>query len=124
MTDFCNHYPPGGMCHGLCQKGVVFSTVKVNQEGKPTTFPCFDVSAQSACALAEYQTPEQVAEEDARVVEFINKLKAFMARETDVCLFCGKQVTSLQQVGRCIYGSCGCRMWQGKVPETWKKVKP
>jgi hypothetical protein len=56
------------------------------------------------------------------VAEYLTKLAAFNKRETDICIYCGKQVKSLRKVGRCVYASpCGCRVWQGNVPEAWRK---
>jgi len=32
------------------------------------------------------------------------------------CPTCGVEVT-LRRVGRCVYGSCGCRLYQGSLPK-------
>lgn len=58
--------------------------------------------------------------EQAKVLEFLRKLAEFSERKTDVCPRCGHKVTELRQVGRSVYASCGCRLWQGFVPEAWK----
>lgn len=45
---------------------------------------------------------------------------AFQKRETDICPNCDKAVTALEQIGRCVYAEpCGCRLWQGTIPEAW-----
>ena len=34
----------------------------------------------------------------------------------DTCPHCGAKTKPLQQVGRSVYGSCGCRLYQGFIP--------
>ncbi len=60
---------------------------------------------------------------DALVKDWLEWVNAFCKRETDVCFTCGKQVTKLTQVGRCVYASCGCRQFQGTVPDAWREQK-
>jgi len=44
-----------------------------------------------------------------------------MSRESDTCPRCGQTLTGMEQIGRCVYGKpCGCRLWQGEVPEAWR----
>lgn len=56
----------------------------------------------------------------AAVKALVEKIIKFQAHETEMCPYCGQHVTSLQQVGRSVYGSCGCRLWQGSIPAVWK----
>lgn len=59
--------------------------------------------------------------DDVEIIEFLEKLAAFNTRKTDLCIHCGKQVIALEQIGRCTYARpCGCRLWQGKIPEAWR----
>lgn len=50
---------------------------------------------------------------------YMVKLVRLMVRESTECPNCGDTVTSLEQDGRCVFGSCGCRLWQGEVPDVW-----
>ena len=36
----------------------------------------------------------------------------------DICPHCGAEIEELKQVGRSVYGSCGCRLYQGFVPQS------
>lgn len=56
------------------------------------------------------------------VAEFLEKLTKFSSRKSDACPHCGQQVKALEQIGRCVYSRpCGCRIWQGRIPEAWRK---
>jgi len=56
------------------------------------------------------------------IEEFLENLAIFSARETENCIICQLPVKVLKQIGRCVYAyPCGCRLWQGKIPEAWKK---
>ena len=58
------------------------------------------------------------------VSEALTKLVALSKRETDECFLCGKKVERMTKVGRCVYARpCGCRLWQGTVPDAWKTHK-
>ncbi len=35
----------------------------------------------------------------------------------DICPHCGVKIEELRQVGRSVYGSCGCRLYQGFVQQ-------
>jgi hypothetical protein len=68
--------------------------------------------------MTEEKLPDGI---DKEVADFLIKLAAFSARETDNYVHCGKQVKSLRKVGRSVYASpCNCRMWQGNVPAAWR----
>lgn len=68
--------------------------------------------------------PDLDPETEKALSEFMVKLVAFNKRETDLCIHCGKKVTALQKIGRCVYARpCGCRLWQGTVPDAWKPDK-
>jgi hypothetical protein len=43
------------------------------------------------------------------------------AGELDVCPHCGAKITDMRQIERCVYGGCGCRLYQGSVPEKWER---
>lgn len=51
---------------------------------------------------------------------FIVALNEFTRKESTACLNCGQEVKQLIKRGRCVYAMpCGCRLWQGKIPEEW-----
>ena len=41
--------------------------------------------------------------------------------EIDVCPHCGTKITDMRQIGRCVYAGCGCRLYQGWLPEKWRR---
>ena len=51
------------------------------------------------------------------VLAVIAAFKEMAAGRYDRCIRCGDKLTALQQVGRCVYGSCGCRQYQGRIPK-------
>jgi hypothetical protein len=71
---------------------------------------------------------ETTEEEDKAIAAFLNRLSDLCSGKSDICIHCQKQVNKLEQVGRCVYASpCGCRQYQGTVPERWKpkpKIHP
>lgn len=53
---------------------------------------------------------------------YMIRLFGFETRESEDCQNCGNHVGQLEQVGRCVYARpCGCRIWQGTVPEAWRE---
>lgn len=61
--------------------------------------------------------------DDVRVI-VVNMFK-LMARESENCHLCGSRVESIEQVGKSVYANpCGCRLWQGLVPDAWKPNPP
>ena len=111
--EFCIHYQAAAL-YKVCKKGIEYASFANKRE-----MPCWD-DAVGGCPLAEYPTPEQIAERNAWIAQRMDGMIKFMTHETDICFHCGKHVTSLRKVGRCVYGSCGCRMWQGTIPVEWR----
>jgi hypothetical protein len=72
------------------------------------------------CPSLRRMTPEEVeAEAEARergIAEFLAQIKA------GVCPTCKRKV-ELRQVGPCVYGSCGHRLYQGKAPKRAAEVR-
>lgn len=59
---------------------------------------------------------------DELIRRAVEAFAALIARRSDVCPHCGQHVTALEQVGRSVYARpCGCRQYQGTVPEAWKE---
>ena len=116
MSEFCIHYPHMGMVgNDFCKKGVDMRPFKpANIEA-----PCYNDKV-GGCPFAEYPTPEQIAERNKHIAALMEGMTNLMQRKSDVCYQCGKQVTQLDKVGRCVYARpCGCRLWQGSVPKEW-----
>lgn len=59
---------------------------------------------------------------DTEIEAFLLNLEKFSKHEIDACPYCGKQVKQMHKIGRCVYSSpCGCRLWQGQIPDAWKE---
>ena len=73
---------------------------------------------------ADSEVIEPSAEEKASLkfaAEAMEKMANLMQRKTDQCVHCGQPVQRLKKVGRSVYAyPCGCRLWQGTVPDAWK----
>ncbi len=72
----------------------------------------------------DHRTPEQ-ADADWKVVLWVaEQLEALGKRERETCPFCGTHVDALREAGRDVYAvPCGCRVWQGVVPQAWREVQ-
>lgn len=106
----CKHF--NGIQHECCKKLVRYETFR-KPSGALTPLPCFkDGLNGEGCELVEWSTPEE-AEAYQKMVD--QKVAEYLADiEASRCPICKQQVTK-RQVGHCVYGSCGHRMYQGKV---------
>lgn len=60
-------------------------------------------------------------ETEKMISDFLEGMANLMQKKTDRCIRCGNQVKALEKIGRCVYARpCGCRLWQGKVPDAWR----
>jgi len=67
-----------------------------------------------ACESQRFPSTEEV---EAEAAESEERLRAFMARlAAGECPTCKKPV-QMRQVGHCVYGDCGHRLYQGKLPK-------
>lgn len=113
----CRHFT--GIQHDECEAGVNYISVRdSNLPLDAGRFPCFGKGG--VCAKYERRTPEEIAETESKILDAIKHLFDFESRVSDACPHCGRQVTELRQVGRCVYTSCGCRLWQGTIPKAWQ----
>lgn len=113
---FCIHYPHGGLAENeACKKDIRFYTLKTDMK---LGYPCW-LAGVGGCEAAEYPTPEELSERTQLIKEHLEKMVKFMRQETKECIHCGKTVRHLRLEGRDVYGDCGCRMWQGRVPIDW-----
>lgn len=55
---------------------------------------------------------KELTESDGDYQEILKKLRATV--EGSMCQICNKEVKKVQ-VGRCVYGNCGHRLYQGKI---------
>lgn len=115
----CRHYD--GLDHATCKAGVQYATVQAENVTFYDRWPCFgSTDCPVQCEQYAPHTAEELAERDRKINEFMNRLTQFEKREIEDCPHCGKHVISMRKVGRCVYGSCGCRLWQGNIPDAWK----
>lgn len=115
----CRHFT--GVIHNkTCNAGIAYDSVR-DESDRPYKWPCIHPDASTSCASFMPYTPEELAEQNRLVENFLENMAAFEARETEACIQCGKHVDRLDKVGRCVYARpCNCRLWQGAVPDAWK----
>lgn len=119
MQLWCRHFT--GIQNDTCEAGIDYVSVRDDSGPGMYKWPCISSKGcQTSCVSFAHYTEEEIAEREREVLEALTAFDRFMAHKTDVCPHCGKVVNSLRKVGRCVYGSCGCRMWQGSIPEVWK----
>lgn len=110
--DRCKHF--SGIQHGVCQKGVSYFSVR-DSSTSPYRWPCFkSEQSNTSCPLAEFPTKEEAEQEEKEwkdhFREIVQKIKE------GKCPTCNT-VVEKRQVGRCVYGSCGHRLYQGTINE-------
>ncbi len=58
------------------------------------------------------------------IADVLDKVAKLTSREIEDCFLCGKHITRMEKIGRCTYARpCGCRLWQGQVPDAWHSAK-
>ena len=76
--------------------------------GRPNPSPL-----ESTCDKLVRTTPEQAAEWERVALEgFRQRMAAINRGECPDC----KRPVKMRQVGRCVYGDCGHRLYQGRLP--------
>lgn len=114
--NWCRHYRAAAH-HDTCKLGIAYASLAC----PPLQRPCYTPGNAALCAGYEPQTAEEIAEREQWISQAVAAFARLVARESDTCPHCGRQITSMRQVGRCTYGSCGCRLFQGAVPDAWKE---
>jgi hypothetical protein len=107
----CKHF--NGIQHDTCESGVAYKQFLYKNYDK---FPCHpkpDGTLTGACPHFEFSTPEELEAEDRRLAESVKKWVE--ARVAHICPECGQSTLPEEQVGRCVYGACGHRLYQGKL---------
>ena len=113
----CIHF--NGIQNDACKVGVSYDSVWDGPK-PPRRLPCFKADANShlgggliECPKAEFMAREQAIADDAEsaatVAAYFEAIKAGNCPNH-------KRPVTLRQVGHCVYGDCGCRMYQGKLP--------
>ena len=107
----CIHF--NGVQHDVCDAGVNYHGLMGSETGCFAHMPCFnDEKSTVVCPKRQFPSREEaekdVTESDARIAKFIEELNQ------SICSICKVQVKQ-RQVGRCVYGTCGHRLYQGTV---------
>jgi hypothetical protein len=106
--------------HDQCNVGVNYREVR----GEAAfSYPCIYHEMQGGyCKQFENYTEKEIAESEAKIKLFIERLNNLQSGKSNTCPHCGEQITSMQKIVRCVYAQpCNCRLWQGKVPQVWQK---
>ena len=116
----CRHF--NGIMNETCKAGVRYKEVR-DSASHPYRWPCFqDNGCSERCSSVSYYTPDEVA---ARVAESKAALDAFLSKlNNNICPECDQPLTYKRQVGRCVYGSCGHRLYQGRLTEEERAKQP
>ena len=119
---WCRHYrglkPDGAE---TCPVGVEFETIlRRRGEGVERTVWACCYPDKVHCDKFEPYTDEEIAESDAAVKLAMDCMDAIGNGTGDTCPHCGERIEWLRQVSRSVYTSCGCRLWQGRIPAAWK----
>lgn len=81
-----------------------------------STYTVTTVTIMTDEYISEEDNPHASAETLEAAREFMKVLVALMSGESNTCPHCGESTKPLRQVGRSVYGACGCRLYQGKLP--------
>ena len=98
-----------------CRAGVEYAKVKIPKDGGGFWFPCHKSRCgPSTCASAKFPSRDEAEAEWLAMKARLRARSDAIARSE--CPDHKIKIT-LRQVGACVYGSCGCRLYQGKLPK-------
>lgn len=103
----------------VCEAGVDMLTTR-DATQTPYRLPCYDPTLKHLCAKHEAYTAEEIADREAALSAFMNKLDAAAGWTLvgEMCPHCGAHIDHMEQVGACVYARpCNCRQYQGTVPD-------
>ena len=112
----CRHF--NGIQNETCAIGVVYKELLARFAGE-ATLPCIPklTGARPIAECAGFRYPTE-AELDADEKASAEALTIYLtALEKGLCPHCGEPYQPARQVGRCVYGICGCRLYQGRLPK-------
>jgi hypothetical protein len=107
----CIHF--NGIVNESCDADVNYKELLGDDAGWAAHMPCFsDEKSAVHCPFASFPSSEdarkQIDEQDKRITVYLQQLA------DGICPVCKVQVRQ-RQVGPCVYGTCGHRLYQGKV---------
>lgn len=114
----CVHF--NGVMNDECDAGVNYHGLLGSGVGCFAHMPCFNDEVSTVnCYRAMFPTEQEAR---AKVDEYEKHIQEFIQQiNNSICPTCKAQVRQ-RQVGPCVYGSCGHRLYQGKVnPEFAEK---
>ena len=110
----CKHFT--GIQNDTCGANVNYRELVGGPDlGWARKIPCtnsFESEEKAICGLREYPTREEAEAHEAEVEQAINLFLDEL--KSGHCPYCHK-VVAQQQVGSCVYGTCGHRLYQGQV---------
>ena len=114
--NWCKHF--NGIQHEACKVLIPYSTFRKSTGA--LSLPCLkDDNSHHVCQSAEWYTIEEAevieAQHEKAVADYLVSIG------TGKCPICKVCVTH-EQVGRCVYGSCGHRLYQGTVNPKYMKA--
>jgi rubredoxin len=103
----CRHFT--GLSNDACEKGIAYRPLMPE-------LPCLTNQGGEynwRCPLFQFWTAEET-EQDER--QRATALTAFQDKlDHHICPTCGASTLPERQVGRCVYGACGHRQYQGRL---------
>lgn len=116
----CVHF--NGVMNDACDAGINYHALLGDGVGCFARMPCFKDEASTvicdkASFLTESEARARVNEHEKHIQEFIQQLN------NSICPTCKIEVKQ-RQVGRCVYGSCGHRLYQGAVNPKYAEAMP
>lgn len=113
---WCKHF--NGIQNDACKAGVRYADLVPEEFGRARKLPCFrSTKTPSPCALCIFPTDAEAEQYERDALD--RNAKFMTAIIEGKCPVCNLPVTQ-RQVGHCVYGSCGHRLYQGKVMNTAK----
>lgn len=112
----CVHFT--GTQHGACGAGVVYVDICGGDDpGWARRLPClknlYPDEPKASCSSAKFRTAEEAqAAADATFARLRARAEAIARGDRPDC---GARIT-LRQIGPCVYGSCGHRLYHGHLP--------
>ena len=111
VANGCKHF--NGIQYDVCRAGVAYKQFLYQNYDK---FPCHpkpDGTLTGACPHFEFSTPEEIEAQEQQTADAITHY--FKSLLDHKCPECGESTLPEKQVGRCVYGACGHRLYQGKL---------